>query len=114
MTPTAQDLQTASTHAVLPLWRLFTPEHDAACEVAKIPTGFEGRFLLDGRFLYSHQFAQVDDVLRWAQGKQIELRQRGWSRVMPVQDPFALFQSPLVARHAAQHAASADAGRDLR
>jgi len=98
VTPTAQDLHTAATHAVLPLWRLFTHDHDAACEVAKIPTGFEGRFLLDGRFLYSHQFAHVNEVLVWAQTKHVELRQRGWSRVMRVDDPTALFHSPLAAR----------------
>ena len=81
---TDQELHAASPQAVLPLWRLFTQGHDASCEVAKIPIGFEGRFLLDGRFLYSHQFARVDAVLQWAQTKQVEMRQRGWSRVMQV------------------------------
>ena len=92
---TDHELHTASANAVLPLWRLFTPDHDASCEVAKIPTGFEGRFLLDGRFLYSHQFARVEEVLKWAQGKHVELRQRGWSRVMKVDNPMASFQSPV-------------------
>jgi hypothetical protein len=94
---TDHDLHTASVNAILPLWRLFRQDHDASCEVAKIPTGFEGRFLLDGRFLYSHQFARVDDVLKWAQAKQVELRQRGWSRVMKVENPVAAFQSSVIA-----------------
>ncbi len=93
---TDQELHTASTNAVLPLWRLFRQDHDASCEVAKIPIGFEGRVLLDGRFLYSHQFTRVDAVLRWAEGKQVELRQRGWSRVMKVENPMATFQSTTV------------------
>lgn len=93
---TDHELHTASAHAVLPLWRLFKQDHDAAFEVAKIPTGFEGRVLLDGRFLYSHQFARVEDVLTWAQGKHVELRQRGWSRVMNVENPLASFQSPIM------------------
>lgn len=90
---TDQELHTASADAVLPLWRLFRQGHDASCEVAKIPFGFEGRVLLDGRFLYSHQFTTTGSVLRWAQVKQTELRQRGWSRVMTVENPIATFQS---------------------
>jgi hypothetical protein len=99
---TDQELRTASSHAVLPLWRLFNQDHDASCEVAKIPTGFEGRFLLDGRFLYSHQFAHTEDVLRWAQAKQVELRQRGWSRVMRIENPMAAFEPATFARRAAR------------
>jgi hypothetical protein len=88
---TDQELHTASLNAVLPLWRLFKQGHDASCEVAKIPIGFEGRVLLDGRFLYSHQYTRVDAVLQWAQAKQVELRQRGWSRVMQIDNPAAAF-----------------------
>jgi hypothetical protein len=77
----AHELQSAPSDAVLPLWRLFKQGHDASCEVAKVPAGFEGRFLIDGRFLYSHQFAQSGDVMKWAADKQVQCRRQGWSRV---------------------------------
>jgi len=72
----------SSLEAVLPMWRLFKQGHDASCEVAKVPAGFEARCLLDGRFLYSHQFSDSDDVLKWAFEKRIQFRQNGWSRVV--------------------------------
>ncbi len=76
-----QEFIAAPPDAVLPLWRLYKQGHDASCEVAKVPTGFEGRFLMDGRFLYSHQFAHSSEVVKWAFAKQVQCRQRGWSRV---------------------------------
>jgi hypothetical protein len=87
-----QEFLTASPEAVLPLWRLFKQGHDASCEVAKIPAGFEGRCLMDGRFLYSHQFTRSQDVMKWAFAKQVEFRQRGWSRVM-THSPLAGFDT---------------------
>ena len=76
-----QEFIAAPLEAVLPLWRLYKLGHDASCEVAKVPTGFEGRFLLDGRFLYSHQFSHSGEVMKWAFAKQVQFRQQGWSRV---------------------------------
>jgi hypothetical protein len=76
-----QEFVAAPPDAVLPLWRLYKQGHDASCEVAKVPAGFEGRFLMDGRFLYSHQFAHSGEVVKWAFAKQVQYRQQGWSRV---------------------------------
>jgi hypothetical protein len=63
------------------MWRLFKQGHDASCEVAKVPAGFEGRFLIDGRFLFSYQFERSGDVMKWAADKQVHFRRQGWSRV---------------------------------
>ena len=48
--------ETVSQGSFAPLWRLYREGHDAACEIVVQPWGFESRFLLDGRFLYSYTF----------------------------------------------------------
>ena len=67
-----------SHNPVVPLWRLQREGHDAACEIVVMPSGFEGRFLFDGRFLYSYTFARPDDAVAWAGEREDRLRQQGW------------------------------------
>jgi hypothetical protein len=62
-----------------PLWRLYRQGHDAACEVVMVPCGYEGRFLFDGRFLYSYHFTRPDEAVAWAGEKEAQCRQHGWS-----------------------------------
>ena len=80
----------------LPLWHLYKQGHDAVCEVVQVPPGFECRFLIDGRFLYSHQFATSDEVMEWAFAEQARCRRDGWARTtsfresMPASQPASM------------------------
>ena len=72
-------------HAVLPqetlpMWHLYKQSHDATCKVVKVALGFESRIFLDGRYLYSRQFAGSVMALQWALLEQARLRRDGWSR----------------------------------
>ena len=71
-------LHSATGDPLLPLWRLYKQGHDAACEVVKVPGGFEARVIQDGHFLFSHQFADSSDVIKWAFDKRVQYRRLGW------------------------------------
>jgi hypothetical protein len=61
------------------LWCLHRRGHDASCEIVVLPSGFEGRFLVDGRFLYSYTFNRPDDAIAWAKQKEAQCRRDGWT-----------------------------------
>ena len=69
----------APRNSFSPLWQLRREGHDVACEIIVGPSGFEGRFLIDGRFLYSYTFAQPDEVISWAGRKELQYRRQGWT-----------------------------------
>ena len=71
--------ETVSQGSFAPLWRLHREGHDAACEIVVQPWGFESRFLLDGRFLYSYTFSRPDEAVDWAGRKEVECRRQGWA-----------------------------------
>ena len=60
------------------LWHLHKTGGAARCELVKVPVGYEGRFFLNGLFLYSHQFKDVRTAREWALAKHTELRRSGW------------------------------------
>ena len=62
----------------VPLWRLQKKEEAAACELVRIPVGYEAHFRLNGQFLYSYQFATLDEALEWAFAKRVEYVRSGW------------------------------------
>ncbi len=66
-------------HTFRPLWRLQRQGHDASCEIVVLPFGFEGRFLLDGTFLYSYTFTRPGDAVEWAGQKERQFRRDGWA-----------------------------------
>jgi hypothetical protein len=72
------DRETGRHDSFNPLWRLHRQGHDASCEIVVLPSGFEGRFLVDGRFLYSYTFARPDDAIAWAGQKEAQFRLEGW------------------------------------
>lgn len=61
------------------LWRLYRRGHDTSCEIVMLPTGYEGRFLVDGSLLYSYQFTCPDEAVAWAGEKEAQYRQQGWT-----------------------------------
>jgi hypothetical protein len=69
---------TARETGVRPLWQLYRNGHDAVCEITVSAWGFEGRFLVDGRFLYSHTFARPDQAIEWARQREKQCRRQGW------------------------------------
>jgi hypothetical protein len=75
----AQGQNLQANDPVMPLWRLHRQGHDAACEIVVQPSGFEGRYLFDGRFLYSYTFERPDDVVAWAKEREELLRRQGWT-----------------------------------
>jgi hypothetical protein len=87
-----QSQSTGAPGSGVPLWHLYRQGQHASCELVRVPVGFEGRFFLDGRFLYSYQFTDADDVFRWAFAKQADFRQRGWT-----------LTNKAAARHSAEH-----------
>lgn len=68
-----------SDNPIMPLWRLQREGHAASCEIEVRSGGFEGRFLVDGRFLYSYTFTQPGDAVAWASEREERLRQQGWT-----------------------------------
>ena len=62
-----------------PFWRLHREGHDVACEILVLPCGFESRFLMDGRFLYSYTFARPDQAITLAGQREVEYRRNGWA-----------------------------------
>ena len=64
--------------AVMQLWHLQKQDQDASCELARISVGYEGRFFLNGHFLYSYQFTDIDEALAWAFSKRADFRAQGW------------------------------------
>jgi len=72
------DVQFDSNLSTVPLWRLYRAGHDAACEIVVRACGYEGRFVLDGRFLYAYHFTRPDDAVKWASDKEAQCRVAGW------------------------------------
>lgn len=73
------DSGTKRPNSFTPLWRLHREGHDASCEIVVLPVGFEGRFLVDGRFLYSYTFSRPEEAMAWAGQKEAQFRRQGWS-----------------------------------
>lgn len=78
---TQTDLRAIRQTRATPLWRLYRQGHDASCEIIVLPCGYgyEGRFLVDRRFLYSYQFTRPDEAVAWAGEKEAQYRQQGWT-----------------------------------
>ena len=62
-----------------PLWQLHHQGHQASCDIMVGRGGFEARFLMNGRFLYSHTFTRPDEAIEWAGQKETQYRLQGWT-----------------------------------